>query len=64
MKDLILFEDEQFRFLICKYEEKFVYFLKVKKNFLSSAWKFFDTELDAIRFAEDHIIKYQESGVA
>jgi len=56
---LILFEDEQFRFLVCKHEEKYCFFIKVKKNILSSAWKFFDSELEARVYGKAHVLNYR-----
>ena len=71
-KDIILYEDKELVFLITKYLDSpeylesgdYVFFIKVKNNICSSAWKFFTSELEAIRFGEDHILKYKESEVA
>lgn len=61
---LILFEDEKFRFLICQYDKSYVFFIRVLSNPLSSAWKTFNTELEAIRYAENHILNYQNKEAA
>ena len=57
---LILFEDERFRFVICQYDKSHIFFIRVKSNPLASAWKVFETELEAIRYAENHILTYQK----
>jgi len=62
--DLILFEDDKLRFVICQYDKSHIFFIRVKSNPLSSAWKTFDTELEAIRYAENHILNYQNKEAA
>jgi len=57
---LILFEDERFRFVICQYDKSYVFFIRVLSNPLASAWKVFETEQEAIRYAENHILTYQK----
>ena len=67
-KDIILYEDKELVFLITKYLDSpeylesgdYVFFIKVKDNICSSAWKFFTSELEAIRFGEDHILNYKK----
>ena len=67
-KDIILYEDTDLVFLITKYLDSpeylesgdYVFFIKVKNNICSSAWKFFTSELEAIEYGNNHIKQYKE----
>jgi len=62
IKETILHEDKDFRFLITTYngstEGKHVFFARVLSNPLASGWQFFDTEKEALNFGINHISKY------
>jgi hypothetical protein len=67
--ELILFEDNKYRFVIFqvpKNDELFiqdnkqhVFFIRQKSNPLSSAWKMFDSELEAKVYGQAHILNYR-----
>jgi len=66
-KDIILYEDTELVFLITKYlgspeyleSGDYVFFIKVKNNICSSAWKFFDSELEARVYGKAHVLNYR-----
>ena len=70
-KDIILYEDTDLVFLVTKYLDSpksldhgdYVFFIKVRDNICSSAWKFFTSELEAIEYGNNHIKQYLGEGV-